>query len=78
MALSITHTIECHCGADAETTTMHLDLNLGDRIVIDAELSLGQADFTCSDCGCVTGTGDIYTEISSKGSGCDGGDEDDA
>jgi hypothetical protein len=75
MALNITHTIECHCGADAEMTTMHLDLNPGDRIVIDAELSLGQADFTCPDCGCVTGTGDLYTEIGSKGAECDG-DED--
>jgi hypothetical protein len=76
MALNITYTIECHCGEDAKTTVTHIDLNPGEPIVIDAELTLGQQDFECDDCGCVTGTGDLYTEIGRKGTGCDGEDDD--
>lgn len=71
MALNITYTIECHCGADAETTTTHLDLNPGDRIVVDAEMALGQRDFECPECGCVTGTGDIHTEVARPGDDCE-------
>lgn len=75
MALNITYTIECHCGADAETTTTYLDLNEGERIVVDAELALGQRDFQCPECGCVTGTGDLYAEVGATGPDCDGGEE---
>ena len=75
MALNITYTIECHCGADAETTTTYLDLNEGERIVIDAEMALGQRDFLCPECGCVTGTGDLYTEVGETGLACEGGEE---
>lgn len=72
MALNITYTIECHCGADAKTTTTYLDLNPGDPIVIDAEMALGQRDFECSVCECVIGTGDIESEVWTVGEDCDG------
>lgn len=74
MALNITYTIECHCGADAESTTSYLDLDRGKPIVVDAELALGQRDFECPECGCVTGTGDIYTEVARTGTDCAGDD----
>lgn len=76
MALNITYTVECHCGADAETTTTYLDMNPGDRIVVDAEMALGQTDFNCGGCGCVLGTGDLDTEIGHRGEGCDETDDD--
>jgi hypothetical protein len=72
MALNITYTVECHCGADAESTTTYLDLNPGDRIVIDAEMALGQTDFQCGKCGCTLGTGDLHIEVADHASGCDG------
>jgi hypothetical protein len=82
MALNITYTVECHCGADAESTTTHLDLNPGDRIVIDAEMALGQRDFECTKCGCTLGTGDLHIEVADQSTSCDGepheSDEDDA
>jgi hypothetical protein len=71
MALNITYTVECHCGEDAESTTTYLDPNPGDRIVVDAELWLGQRDFECHGCGCVLGTGDLHTEIGHHGDGCE-------
>lgn len=75
MAMKITYTIECHCGADAESSTLHLDLKHGEPIVVDAELVLCQRDFECPKCGCITGTGDLYTEIGRTGPDCDGDEE---
>lgn len=75
MALNITYTVECHCGADAESTSTYLDINPGDRIFVDAELSLGQRDFECRECGCVLGTGDLETEVAERGSNCEDGSE---
>lgn len=74
MALNITFTIECHCGADAATATTYLDLQSGKPIVIDAELALTQRDFECPKCGCITGTGGISTEVSRTGADCAGDD----
>lgn len=74
--LTITYTIECHCGAAAKSTTTHLDLSPGEPLVINAELTIGQTDFWCDDCGCVTGTGDIDTEIAQRGPNCEGDDDD--
>jgi hypothetical protein len=70
--LNITFTIECHCGEDAESTIAYLDLSPDQPIRIDAEMALGQQDFHCQHCGCVTGTGDLYTEVGSAGVDCDG------
>ena len=71
MALNITYTVECHCGADAKTTTTYLDLGPGQPIVIDAELALGQRDFECEECGCVLGTGDLDVEVAHKSDECE-------
>lgn len=70
--LNITFTIECHCGERATTTTTFMDLDAGKRIVVDAEMALGQTDFHCSSCGCVLGTGDLEYEVAERGEDCDG------
>lgn len=74
MALNITYTVECHCGADAKSTSTYLDLEPGQPIVVDAELALGQRDFQCDGCGCVLGTGDLHIEVGEQSEGCDGSD----
>ncbi len=60
MSTVIVITIQCHCGADAESRTLDLSNPQPDgSIRIDAELSVGQNAYHCKDCGCTYFTGDV-------------------
>ena len=75
MAIEITYKVECHCGGDATTTVLDLTQRDGEPLVIDVELSIGQTDFLCENCGCVMGTGDLDVQASSEDCALDDEDE---
>lgn len=69
----IVYTIECHCGEDAERVVWNMDSMQSDgSLLIDLEMAVCQSDFTCKECGCVTGTGDLHAEIVDQGYSCEG------
>ncbi len=77
--MNVTYTVDCHCGSAARMTVMHLGMDPSD-LVIDVEMTIGQASFECPDCGCETYTGDIETyseDEESCGSDEDAEDDDD-
>lgn len=60
MAIEIVYEVDCHCGGTATSTTLALGQPEEDgRVHIDVDLSIGQTEFECDDCGCTYYTGDI-------------------
>lgn len=75
--IAIVYETDCHCGGTATSTTLALDQpDVHGQVHIDVDMSIGQTDLTCHDCGCSYATGDIEWLNDAEDS-CPGSDDED-